>query len=105
MATDTRTAPLVGKLVEGIQADIKDTVELLTAGLSKMRALEGHVVGVNGLASTLRGKGNEVQQVIEVLNAEAEAVAKKMLGRSNPTPTVFVNHELVSAVHAARGDE
>lgn len=80
--SDTRTGALVSKLVEGIQADIGDAVEQLQAGLSKLRALESHTKGVNGLSATLKAKGNEIAQIIDVLEGESDGVAKKMLSAS-----------------------
>ena len=76
---DNRTGPAVQKVVDAVQEDIGEVVDLLTRGLEKMRDLEGHARGINGLASTLKGKGNEVEQVIAVLREESERVAAKML--------------------------
>lgn len=87
--SDTRTGPLVGKLVEGIQADISDAIEQLEGGLAKIRALEAHTKGVNGLSATLKAKGNEIAQTIDVLRGEAEGVARKMLATAPREPILF----------------
>lgn len=103
MSDSTRTGPLVGKLVEGIQADLADAVEQLQGGLAKMRALEGHTKGVNGLSATLKARGNEVAQIIDVLSGESESVARKMLGTGTKDPiTERLNIEHATAVVAAR---
>lgn len=96
--SETRTGPLEGKLVEGIQADIGDAVEQLQAGLSKLRALESHTKGVNGLSATLKAKGNEIAQIIDVLEGEQESVAKKMLSTA-PKEQIT---EKVNADHLAK---
>jgi len=101
--SETRTGPLVGKLVEGIQGDIGDAVEQLAAGLAKMRALESHVGGINGLASTLRARSAEVQQVVDVLTAERDTVAKKLLPKAPVEMTERVNAVHLEAVRAAKG--
>lgn len=100
--SDTRTGPLVAKLVEGIQGDIADAIEGLASGLAKMRALEGHARGVNGLAATLKAKGAEVQLIINVLQSESESVAKKMLGAAREPITERVDTPLVIRVKDAR---
>ena len=78
----TRTGALMNQLITGIQADIADAVEQLEGSLATIRALEAQTKGVNGLASTLKSKGSEVEHIIEVLRSEAHGVAKKMLGTS-----------------------
>ena len=82
LSATTRTGPLINQLIMGIQADIADAVEQLEAGLAMIRALEAHAKGVNGLASILKSKGNEVEHIIDVLSNEADEVARKMLGAS-----------------------
>lgn len=96
--SETRTGPLVGKLVEGIQADIADAVEQLDGGLRKIRALEAHTKGVNGLSATLKAKGNEIAQIIEVLTGESDGVAKKMIGATREPIA-----ERVNADHIPKG--
>lgn len=101
MSETTRTGPLVGKLVEGIQADISDAIEQLQGGLSKIRALESHTKGVNGLSATLKAKGNEVAQIIDVLEGECEGVAKKMLASAPKEPiTEHLNADHLAKVKA-----
>jgi hypothetical protein len=101
--SETRTGPLVGKLVEGIQADIGDAVELLAAGLAKMRDLEVHVGGLNGIASRLRARSSDVQQVVDALRVERDEVAKKLLPKPPVEITERVNAVHLEAVRAAKG--
>lgn len=97
-----RTGPLMAKTVEGIQADIHEAVEHLEAGLTQMRELESVVRGVNGLSSTLRTKGNEIEQVLDTLRSESDAVAKKMLGTAKEPITERVDTAHLEKVSAAR---
>lgn len=100
--SDTRTGPLVGKLVEGIQADIADAVEQLQGGLSKIRALESHTKGVNGLSSTLKAEASKLDQMIATLTDESEGVGRKMLGTGREPITEKVDPAHLERVTAAR---
>jgi hypothetical protein len=98
----TRTGPLIDELITGIQADIADAVERLEGGLATIRALETHTKGVNGLASTLRSKGIAIEQIVEVLRDEADAVARKMLGTPRESITEHVDVEHLERVAEVR---
>lgn len=102
MSETTRTGPLIGKLVEGIQADIGEAVEQLQAGLSKIRALEAHTKGVNGLSSTLKAEASKLDQMISTLTDESEAVGRKMLGTGREPITEKVDAAHLEKVTAAR---
>jgi hypothetical protein len=95
---DNRTGPAVQKVVDAVQEDIGEVVDLLSRGLAKMRDLESHARGINGLASTLKGKGNEVEQVIAVLGEESERVAAKMLSEPRPAITQTVDEAKLEEV-------
>lgn len=98
----TRTGPLISQLITGVQADIGDAVEQLEGGLATIRALEAVTKGVNGLASTLRSKGSEIEQIIDVLRNESEGVSKKMLGTSREPMTEQLDADHLQRVRAAR---
>lgn len=101
MTETTRTGPLVGKLVEGIQSDISDAIEQLQGGLSKIRALESHTKGVNGLSATLKGQGNAIAEAIKVLTEESQSVGRKMLASAPKEPiTEHVNADHLAKVRA-----
>jgi hypothetical protein len=98
----TRTGPLISQLITGVQADIGEAVEQLEGGLATIRALEAVTKGVNGLASTLRSKGNEIEQIIDVLRNESDGVPKKMLGTPLEPITEQVDADHRERVRAAR---
>lgn len=99
---DTRTGPLVQKLVDGLREDMAEAIEHLTRGLATLRALEGETKGVNGLASLLRSKGNELETVIGALEEERDAVPAKMLGGGRPEIVQTVDTEKLAQVRAAK---
>lgn len=98
----TRTGPLMRQLVSGVQADIGEAVEQLEKGLAGIRSLESVTKGVNGLASTLKSKGNEIEQIIDVLRAESESIPKKLLGAHCEPMTEQVDMSHLERVRAAR---
>lgn len=81
---EPRTGPAVQKVVEAIGEDISEIVDLLQRGLEKMRDLETHSKGINGLAGLLKAKGSEIELVIGILREESLSVAKKMLSEPRP---------------------
>lgn len=100
--SDTRTGPLVQKLVDGVQEDMEEAIGHLEKGLAVIRALEGHTKGVNGLSAFLKAKGTALEQVISDTREESEAVARKMLGAGAPEIVQTVNGEKVAEVAAAK---
>lgn len=90
------------KVVGAVQEDVAEIVDDLQRALDKMRELEGHAKGINGLASILKGKGNEVEQVIAVLKEESERVAAKMLAEPRSPIRESVDEEKVEQVRKAR---
>lgn len=82
------TGPAAQKLVEAVQEDISEVVDLLERALRKIREVEDEGRGVNGLATTMKGQGNAIQEAMRVIIAEAESVAKKMLRPAPPDPIV-----------------
>lgn len=84
---DSRTGPAVQKVVDAIQEDVSEIVDLLERGLEKMRDLEGHSKGINGLAGLLKAKGAEIELVVGILREESVSVAKKMLSEPRPIRT------------------
>jgi hypothetical protein len=99
---DNRTGPAVQKVVEAVQEDLGDAINLLQRGLDRMRELEGHAKGINGLASTLKAKSTEVELVISVLREESEGVAKKMLTEPREPIRQSVDHGKVEEVRASK---
>lgn len=105
--TDTRTGPLVAKLVEGVQADLSEAVEGLQKQLNLLRALESETKGVNGLSATLNAKAKALQVIVDDLAQESVAVAKKMLG-TGPRPEITERRpdpETVAAITEAKERE
>jgi len=78
--SDTRTGPLVQKLVDALQEDIAEVVGFLQKGRDQIRLLEGETRGVNGMSAFLKSKGNELDKMISDLREEAGGAEKKMLG-------------------------
>jgi len=78
--SDTRTGPLVKKLVDALQEDIAEVTEFLRKGREQMKLLEAETKGVNGMSAFLKSKGMELEKMIEDLNDEAAGAEKKMLG-------------------------
>ena len=101
-ADQTRTGPLVAQLVEGVQADIGDVVDALRAALGKVRALEAHAKGINGLAGTLRAEAQKIDHAISALTEESASVAKKLLGTGREPVAERVDSEHLERVKAAR---
>lgn len=99
---ETRTGPLVQKLVDGLQEDMEEAVSHLEKGLTLYRALEGQTKGVNGLSSFLKSQGQALEKMIADTREEADGVAKKMLGTGKPEIVERVNQEQVNAVKAAK---
>lgn len=99
---DSRTASAVAKVVSAVQEDIGEVIDLLTRGLEKMRDLEGHAKGINGLAGLLKAKAAEVELVISVLTEESESVAKKMLTEPRKEITQRVDEAQADAVRSAK---
>lgn len=97
----TRTGPQVKKLVEAIQEDLGEAREVLAKGREILGALEPDVRGVNGLSSSVRAWGQQVDKLLSDLEEEAEAVAKKMLG-GGPKITQHVDTEHAKRVEEAR---
>ncbi|MEQ1573080.1 MAG: hypothetical protein ABL993_02430 [Vicinamibacterales bacterium] len=99
---DNRTGTAVQKVVDAVQEDIGEIVDLLTRGLAKMRDLEGHARGINGLASILKGKSAEVELIVSVLKEESERVASKMLAEPRAAIREAVDEEKAAEVRKAR---
>lgn len=96
------TGPAAAKLVEAVREDIGEVVDLLERALRKMREIEDEGRGVNGLATTMRTKGNEIEATIGVLNEESEGVAKKMLREPREPITQTVDEAQAERVRKAR---
>jgi len=94
--SDTRTGPLVQKLVDALQEDIGEVIGFLRKGRDQMKLLEAETKGVNGTSAFLKSKGNELDKMIEDLEDEAQAAEKKMLG----TPLVITS--TVDKTHVER---
>lgn len=100
--SEIRTGAAVGALVEAVQSDIGDGVADIRRGLDKLRALEAHARGINGLASTLRAKCKEVETAVDVLEEEAESVARKMMGEPKREITESVDADRVRVLAELR---
>lgn len=98
---DSRTGSAVAKVVDAVQDDLTEITDLLSRCLVKMRELESHARGINGLGSTLKSKGNEVEQIVTVLRDESIRVAAKMLAEPKPIVTI-VNEQHAADVRRAR---
>jgi len=99
---ETRTEPLIQKLVDGLQEDMEEAVGHLERGLAVIDQLQEHTRGVNGLSAFLKAKSGELTKIISDARGESDAVAKKMLGKSRPEITERVNAEKAAEVAAAR---
>lgn len=100
--SDTRTGPLVHKLVDALKDDISEVVGYLQKGREQMRLLEGETKGVNGMSAFLKSKGNELDKMIGDLTEEAEGAEKKMLG-SPIVITTNVDKAHVERIAKAKG--
>ena len=99
---DTRTGPLVGKLVAAVQEDVAEISGHLEKARAVMEQLEGQTRGINGLSSFLRAQGLALDKMMEDFTGESQGVEKKMLG--NPVEiTHTVNAEHAAKVRAAKG--
>lgn len=101
---DTRTGPLVQKLADGIREDLAEAASHLQRGFELMRQLEGETRGVNGLSSLLKSKADSVSAVISLLEEEAVAIDKKLLGAGRPLIHESVDEGLAEDVAAAKAD-
>ena len=102
---DTRTGPLVQKLVAGLQEDLTEAISFLAKGRELIGALEGETRGVNGLSSFLKSQGDALDEMVRKMEEESQEVEKKMLGSTRPEIVSTVNQEKVDEVRAARGVE
>jgi len=100
--TDTRTGPLVGKLVTAVQEDLAEIVGYLGEAREIIGQLEGQTKGVNGPAAFLKGQGLALDKMMSDLTDEAEEVAKKLLGGARVEITHRVNDDHAAAVRAAK---
>ena len=99
--SDTRTGPLVQKLVDAVDEDLDDIVGHLSRGLELMRSLQSDAKGVNGLSGFLKGQGDQLQTMLDHLSAERKDVAGKMLPK-RPEIAATVNADQLEAVKAAK---
>lgn len=93
---ETRTGPLVGKLVVGVQEDLGEVVGYLQKARESIGQLEGQTKGINGLSSFLKAQGTALDKMMADFGDEATAVEKKLLGSK-----VEITHT-VDESHAAR---
>lgn len=96
------TGPAAQKLVEAVQEDIAEVVDLLGRALKKMREIEEEGRGVNGLATTMKARGNLIDETINVLNGESDGVQKKMAGASRVEVVSHVDEAQAERVRAAK---
>ncbi len=101
MAVETHTEPQVKALVEAAQKDLRSAAESLSKGHEIIAALEVVAKGINGLASSCRGWGNQLTEILSQIEAEAEKVEQKMLGNGKPEIKESVDKEHTLAVVSA----
>ena len=94
--SDTRTGPLVGKLVTAVQEDVAEIAGHLEKAREHMGQLEGQTKGINGLSAFLRSQGLALDKMVTDFREEAAGVEKKMLGSP-----IEITHN-VDETHAAR---
>ena len=97
MAADTRTGPLVKRLVEGVQEDLTEIAQQVAEVRDRLVRLEGETKGINGLAASCRAWGQLLAKMHGDVEAEVEAVEKKMLGAAQEKEKI---HEVVNIEHA-----
>jgi len=95
--SETRTGPLVGKLVVAVQEDLAEVVGYLQKAREGIGQLEGQTRGISGLSSFLKAQGIAIDKMVADLGDEATDVEKKMLGAR-----VEITHN-VDEGHAAKG--
>ena len=106
MSAETRTGPIVVKLVAGLQEDLEEIAESLRKGRDLARGLESVARGVNGLSAFLKAKGNELDNILTGLEEESANVAKKMVGTPlTPVITTTVDLSHTEKVLRAKGDK
>ena len=86
---DLRTEAAVGKLVEGVQADLTELIDLISRAKDVAEALIDPTKGINGLSGFLRGQSTLLGEMIKNVEDESRAVHKKMLG-TDPLPEIKV---------------
>ena len=101
MAVETHTEPQVRALVEAAQKDLRSAAESLGKGHEIIAALEVVAKGINGLASSCRGWGNQLQEILQQIEGESEKVEQKMLGNGRPEIKEHVDHDHAMAVVSA----
>lgn len=94
--SETRTGPLVAKLVSAVQEDVGEVVTHLDRARQSMAQLEGQARGINGLSAFLKAQGLALDKMMADLRDEADGVEKKMLGAK-----VEITHH-VDPAHAAK---
>ena len=104
MAETTRIGLAVQKTVAAVQEELDEIAKLLEAALAKIRTVEVDGKGINGLAGTMKGQGNQIAESIKTIQAEAESVAKKMLHEPRKRHEIreHVDQEKAAEVSAAR---
>lgn len=99
---DTRTGPLVGKLVAAVQEDVGEIVSSLAKAREHMGELEGQTKGINGLSAFLRSQGLALDKMMSDLKDEAQGVEKKMLGVQMEVVQHHVDEGHAAKVRAAK---
>ena|SRR3990167_8615194 len=104
MPSETRTGPLVKRLVEGLQADLNDGAAQISVTSASLEALEVEVRGVNGLSSLCKAWRQQLDKMRDDMLGEVEAVEKKMLGETGKKKiTEYVNPDHADAAVTAKG--
>lgn len=104
MAETTPIGLAVQKTVAAVQGELGEIASLLEQAMKKCRTVEVDGKGINGLASTMKGLGNQLAESIKTVQAEAESVARKMLHEPKARLTERVDHEHAAEVLAARAE-
>lgn len=100
---DTRTQRALEMLAQAVEAEVGLMVEKLEAA-RRLMELMAATRGVNGLSSTMRGKAQELDSMIALLEEAAEKKAAEFRGQApaRPAPVEILDHERFGAVREAR---
>lgn len=105
MSSDTRTGTAKTKLVEAIDGDLEELGEKLHTHRSTLSRLEEDGRGVNGLSSSCKAWGKQLDEILRGIEEEAERVKKLMLGTEHPEIKQSVDDGLKERVTEAKATE
>lgn len=100
---DTRTQRALEMLAQAVEAEVGVMVEKLEAA-RRLMELMAATRGVNGLSSMMRGKAQELDSMIALLEEAAEKKAAEFRGQAPARPALLegVDQAKTEAVREAR---